>query len=69
MFGKTHNVLSTRGAATRVMGQHLAEFVAMHGVASLIDDKRGLGRSTGDWLGAGYGDLAGDAFTPSPSRA
>ena len=49
-------------AGTREMFRHMAEFFAMHGVASLIYDKRGLGRSTGDWLRASFDDLAGDAL-------
>ncbi len=47
---------------TREMFRHLAEFFALHGVAGLIYDKRGLGRSTGDWLRAGFNDLADDAL-------
>jgi pimeloyl-ACP methyl ester carboxylesterase len=37
-----------------------AEFFALHGVAGLIYDKRGLGHSTGDWLRASFEDLADD---------
>ena len=44
------------------MFRHMAEFFAVHGVASVIYDKRGLGGSTGDWLRAGFEDLAGDSL-------
>ena len=47
---------------TREMFRVFAEFFAIHGVAGLIYDKRGLGASTGDWLRAGFEDLAGDAL-------
>jgi pimeloyl-ACP methyl ester carboxylesterase len=49
-------------AGTREMFRHIAELYAVNGVASLIYDKRGLGNSTGDWLRAGFDDLAGDAL-------
>lgn len=55
-------VPSSTGAATREMFRHTAEFLALHGVASLIYDKRGLGRSTGDWLRADFANLADDAL-------
>jgi dienelactone hydrolase len=44
------------------MFRHLAEFFATDGVAGLIYDKRGLGSSTGDWLRAGFDELADDAL-------
>lgn len=37
-------------------------FFALNGVAALIYDKRGCGRSTGDWTKSGFDDLAGDAL-------
>ena len=49
-------------AGTREMFRHFAEFFALHGVAGLIYDKRGLGRSSGDWLRAGFDDLADDVL-------
>jgi len=49
-------------AGTREMFRHLAEFFALHGVAGLIYDKRGLGRSSGDWLRTGFDDLADDVL-------
>jgi len=54
-------VPASTAAATREMARHMAEFFAAHGVASLIYDKRGLGRSTGNWMQAGFDDLADDA--------
>jgi pimeloyl-ACP methyl ester carboxylesterase len=39
-----------------------ADFFALNGVAALIYDKRGCGRSTGGWNEAGFDDLAGDAL-------
>ncbi len=47
---------------TREMFRVFAEFLALHGVAGLIYDKRGLGSSTGDWLRAGFDELADDAL-------
>jgi pimeloyl-ACP methyl ester carboxylesterase len=43
-------------ANLRFMADHLAR----HGIAVLLYDKRGSGRSTGDWATAGFSDLAGD---------
>ena len=40
----------------------VAPFFAEHGVAVLAYDKRGAGRSTGDWRNATSRDLAGDAI-------
>jgi dienelactone hydrolase len=49
-------------AGTREMFRVFAHFFALHGVAGLIYDKRGLGSSTGDWLRAGFDQLADDAL-------
>jgi dienelactone hydrolase len=49
------------GAATREPYREQAEFLAQHGVAALIYDKRGAGDSTGKGSGYRYSDLAGDA--------
>jgi dienelactone hydrolase len=49
-------------AGSRDMGRHFAEFLAINGVAALVFDKRGTGRSGGDWLKAGFDDLAGDVL-------
>ncbi len=39
-----------------------AEFFAIHGVAGLTYDKRGVGASSGDWMRSSFQDLAGDAL-------
>jgi pimeloyl-ACP methyl ester carboxylesterase len=39
-----------------------AEFFAIHGVAGLAYDKRGVGASSGDWMRSSFQDLAGDAL-------
>ena len=39
-----------------------AEYLARHGIASLVYDKRGYGDSTADWHRATFEDLAGDAL-------
>ena len=38
----------------------LADHLARHGIAVLTYDKRGSGRSTGEWATASFADLAGD---------
>jgi len=38
-----------------------AEYLADHGIAVLLYDKRGVGSSTGDWKTASFEDIAGDA--------
>jgi pimeloyl-ACP methyl ester carboxylesterase len=45
------------GQATRFF----AEYFAGHGIAALISDKRGVGKSTGDWQRSDFNDLADDA--------
>ncbi len=55
-------VPASTAAASREMFRHMGEFLAGNGVASLIYDKRGIGRSTGDWMQAGFDDLAEDAL-------
>lgn len=37
-------------------------FFARHGIAVLVFDKRGAGKSTGDWTKSNYDDLAADAL-------
>jgi pimeloyl-ACP methyl ester carboxylesterase len=49
------------GAEGRWASRFLAQEFARRGVASLIYDKRGVGRSTGDWRTAGFPELVGDA--------
>jgi pimeloyl-ACP methyl ester carboxylesterase len=40
----------------------LANYLALHGVAVLVPDKRGAGRSGGDWKTADFWELATDAL-------
>ena len=49
------------GAEGRWASRFLATTFAKHGVAGLIFDKRGVGKSSGEWRTATPGDLAGDA--------
>ena len=49
------------GAEGRWASRFLAMKFAEHGVAALIFDKRGVGKSSGDWRVATLDDLAGDA--------
>lgn len=49
------------GPEGRWASRYLAQELARRGVASLIYDKRGVGRSAGDWRNAGFLDLVGDA--------
>ena len=56
-------VVIVGGAGSTVRGNSMvADFFALNGVAALIYDKRGCGRSTGDLSTSGYDDLAGDAL-------
>lgn len=49
------------GAEGRWASGYLAHEFARRGVAALIYDKRGVGRSTGDWRTAGFAELVHDA--------
>src|SRR3569833_257351 len=49
------------GAEDREYSLPLAHYLIRHGVAILSYDKRGTGKSTGDWNTASFDDLAGDA--------
>jgi pimeloyl-ACP methyl ester carboxylesterase len=49
------------GAENRAYMLPWARFLIRHGIAVLGYDKRGVGKSTGDWNAATYEDLAGDA--------
>ena len=49
------------GAEGRWASRYLAHELAKRGIAGLIYDKRGVGRSGGDWRTAGFADLVGDA--------
>jgi uncharacterized protein len=48
------------GAEDREYLLPFARFLIRHGIAVLGYDKRGVGRSTGDWNAASFDDLAGD---------
>jgi dipeptidyl aminopeptidase/acylaminoacyl peptidase len=48
------------GAEGRWASRYLATRLALHGIAALIWDKRGVGSSTGDWRRATPDDLIGD---------
>lgn len=49
------------GPEGRWASAYLADFVARHGYVALTYDKRGVGKSTGDWRTATMQDLANDA--------
>jgi dipeptidyl aminopeptidase/acylaminoacyl peptidase len=49
------------GAEGRWASRYLANEFARRGVAALIYDKRGVGRSTGEWQKAGFEELVADA--------
>ena len=48
------------GAEDREYTLPMARFLIRHGIAILGFDKRGVGKSTGDWNTASFEDLAGD---------
>jgi alpha-beta hydrolase superfamily lysophospholipase len=50
------------GAEGRFGSRFLAEHFTRYGIAALIYDKRGVGKSTGDWKSSDFNDLAGDAI-------
>ncbi|HEY5884097.1 MAG TPA: alpha/beta fold hydrolase [Pyrinomonadaceae bacterium] len=50
------------GSEGRYGSRFLAEHFSRHGIASLIYDKRGVGKSTGDWKKSDFNDLAADAM-------
>jgi alpha-beta hydrolase superfamily lysophospholipase len=49
------------GDTTRGDGAFLADQLARAGIAVLVYDKRGAGKSTGDWRKGGFEELAADA--------
>ena len=51
------------GAEGRFASRFLAEHLANHGIAALIYDKRGVGKSTGNWMQSNFIDLADDAVS------
>jgi pimeloyl-ACP methyl ester carboxylesterase len=50
------------GSEGRYAGRFLAEYLTRYGIAALIFDKRGVGKSTGDWKHSTFDDLADDAI-------
>lgn len=50
------------GAEGRFSSRFPAEHFTRYGIASLIYDKRGVGKSTGDWKQSNFDDLAADAI-------
>ena len=50
------------GAEGRYASRFLADMFARQGVAGLIYDKRGVGKSTGSWRASTFSDLAQDAI-------
>src|SRR5204863_2609161 len=50
------------GSEGRYGARFLAEYLTRYGIAALIYDKRGVGKSTGDWKRSDFNDLAGDAI-------
>ena len=50
------------GAEGRYASRYLADFFARQGIAALIYDKRGVGKSTGNWRNSTFNDLAQDAI-------
>jgi pimeloyl-ACP methyl ester carboxylesterase len=50
------------GSEGRYGARFLAEYFTRYGIAALIYDKRGVGKSTGDWKRSDFSDLAGDAI-------
>jgi uncharacterized protein len=55
-------IVNGSGSWVRNDSRFLADFFALNGVAALIYDKRGCGRSTGDWNISGFDDLASDTL-------
>src|SRR5437867_1466510 len=50
------------GSEGRYGARFLAEYFTRYGIATLIYDKRGVGKSTGDWKRSDFTDLAEDAI-------
>ena len=50
------------GGEGRYGARFLAEYFTRHDIAALIYDKRGVGKSTGDWKRSDFNDLAEDAI-------
>jgi len=50
------------GEVDRTADLFLGDFLARHGIVVLLYDKRGVGRSSGDWRGTSLDTLAADAL-------
>ena len=50
------------GPSSRNDYRLIASYFAANGVAALIFDKRGVGKSSGNWAASGFDELAGDAL-------
>jgi dienelactone hydrolase len=50
------------GAMDRTADNFLGDYLARRGIIVLLYDKRGVGKSTGEWRGASLEELAADAF-------
>lgn len=51
------------GPEGRYASRFLAQYLTRHGIAALIYDKRGVGKSTGDWKQSNFDALADDAIS------
>src|SRR6266516_3597108 len=51
------------GPEGRYASRFLAQYFSRHGIAALIYDKRGVGKSTGDWKQSNFEALADDAIS------
>jgi uncharacterized protein len=51
------------GPEGRYASRFLAQYFSRHGIAALIYDKRGVGKSTGDWKQSNFDALADDAIS------
>jgi len=60
--GKFPAVIFMHGSGSEGMfaNQYLAEYLASKGIIALIQDKQGVGKSTGNWTKATFNDLAND---------
>ena len=60
--GRFPAVIFMHGSGSEGMyaNQYLAEYLASKGIITLIQDKQGVGRSTGNWTKASFDDLADD---------
>jgi len=60
--GRFPAVIFMHGSGSEGMfaNQYMAEYLASKGIITLIQDKQGVGRSTGNWTKASFDDLADD---------